>query len=79
MSRLVMSVVNLAMGLEAEQKCESCSDGGGSTSNNNMVKIFFFLFNPFININSSLRMISNLRVVTTSDRLSTVNYASDRK
>ena len=51
MSRLVMSVVSLAVGLEAEQKCESCSDGGGNSKNNNMVQHFFFLLNPFIDIN----------------------------
>ncbi|XP_027041641.1 uncharacterized protein LOC113669763 [Pocillopora damicornis] len=36
MSRLVMSVVSLAMGLRVEQKCKSCSDGSGDSNNNNM-------------------------------------------
>ena len=76
MSRLVMSVVSLAMGLRVEQKCKSCSDGSGDSNNNNMVHHFYLLFllNPFININPS----SNLRTMTISDKLSTENDASIR-
>ena len=75
MSRLVMSVVSLAMGLWVEQKCKSCSDGSGN-SNNNMVHHFYLLFllNPFISLNSS----SDLTVITISDKLSTENDASLR-
>ena len=70
MSRLVMSVVGLAMGVEA--------DGGGNSNNsnnNNMVCHFFFSLNPFININSTL----NPKMRTISDRLSLEHDASDRK
>lgn len=44
MSRLVMSVVSLAMGTKAELKCDGCSDGDSDSNSDSAVRRIYFIF-----------------------------------